>query len=119
MVQTEWAYMTLKRAAQNASSVQSIDHAREAFAELEDAIQKRGKDDFYPYHVLGSQGLAWVRRAVLSSDEKGRELARLLQIVRDGIKQHPRQHELRQLAEDLERGYLLLAVPASANPPAQ
>jgi len=114
MVQTEWAYMTLKRAAQNATSVHAIDQAREAIAELEDAISRRGKDDPYPYHVLGSQGLGWIRRAIISKDEKARELARLLQIVRGGAKRHPKHFDLRQLAEDLEREYLMLAVPTSA-----
>jgi tetratricopeptide (TPR) repeat protein len=110
MVQTAWAYMTLKRAAMNAASVGASDQAREAFAELEDAIARRGKGDPYPYHVLGSQGLSWVRRAVLSSDEKGTLLGRLLQIVKEGMRYHPRQRELAQLFEDLEREYLSLAV---------
>jgi tetratricopeptide (TPR) repeat protein len=110
-VQTEWAYMTLKRAALNASAPSAPDNAREAIAELEDAISRRGKDDPYPYHILGSQGLSWVRRAVMSKDEKAKLLRRLLNTVKEGIKNHGKARDLKQLAEDLEREYLLLVVP--------
>ena len=50
MVQTEWAHITLKRASENASPVGAEESANEAFAELEDAIERRGKFDYYPYH---------------------------------------------------------------------
>jgi tetratricopeptide (TPR) repeat protein len=114
MVQTAWAYMTIKRAALNAGAVNARERAEEAFLELEDAIERRGRSDFYPYHVYGSQGLSWVHRAALGPDEKNRFLSRLLQVVNEGVKYHPRQPELRQLASDVERDYLMTAVkPAS------
>lgn len=109
LVQTEWAYMTLKRAAMNASSLNAIQSADEAFAELEDAIERRGKSDYYPYHVLGSQGLSWARRIVASTDEKFRLLSRILNIVSEGAKLHPRSKELDQLVKDIQRARLLLA----------
>jgi tetratricopeptide (TPR) repeat protein len=114
MVQTEWAYMALKRAAMNASSVGATDRANEAFQELEDAIDRRGSRDPYPYHVLGSQGLSWIRRAVMSKDEKSKLLLRLLILVRQGVRYHPRQQDLVQLEKDLNQQYLMLAVPSAS-----
>jgi len=117
MVQTEWAYMTLKRAAMNAASIGAGDLADEAFRELEDAIEHRGRNDHYPYHVLGSQGLSWVRRAPMGKDEKARLLTRLRQVVGEGLKYHPKQKELQQLARDLQREHLLLATGSSEQTP--
>lgn len=116
MVETEWAYMTLKRAAMNAASVGAIDRANEAFQELEDAIERRGARDSYPYHVLGSQGISWVRRAVMSKDEKSKLLLRLLNAVRQGVNYHPLQQDLIQLERDLNHEYLMLAVPLPSKP---
>ncbi len=109
-VETEWAYMTLKRAALNASSVTATEQPKEAFALLEDAIDRRGHVDYYPYHVLGSQGLSWVRRAVISPDEKERILSRIQGIVEEGARTFPRQPELQQLLRDIERTRLMMAV---------
>jgi SIR2-like protein len=110
MVQTEWAYMTLKRAAENASSIGAEESANEAFAELEDAIERRGKFDYYPYHILGSQGLRWLRRAIISPDEKARLLSRIHSIVQEGVKLFPNHREMEQLAKDIEKERLMMAV---------
>lgn len=106
-VQAEWAYMTLKRAALNPTANWSRDAADQAFAELTDAIEERGRTDFYPYHVLGSQGLSWIRQAPLTRDEKAAELARILKIVKQGATLHPSRDELSQLSNDLQREYLM------------
>ena len=111
-VQTEWAYFELKSAASNAARVDSVDRAEAALVELEDVIRKRGAKDSYPYHVYGSQGLRWARRAPLNVNQRARLLDRLRQTVGDGLKLHPRQTDLRQLHEDLQKAYLSLAVGA-------
>jgi tetratricopeptide (TPR) repeat protein len=102
MVQNEWAYMSLKRAAQNAAAIDAKERAEEAMQDLEDSIENRGRIDSYPYHILGSQGLSWVRKAILSTDEKARLLARLLKTVEQGVAYHPRHNDLKQLAEDIK-----------------
>lgn len=107
MVQTEWAYMSLKRAAAHAGAAWAATSATEAMFQLEEAITRRGAEDPYPYHILGSQGLSWIRRAPISDSARRRDLARLLRVVKEGLKNHPREKGLAQLAEDLERDYLL------------
>lgn len=109
-IQTEWAYMTLKRATARASESEATDAASEAFAALEDAIDRRGKKDPYPFHVMGSQGLAWVGQAPLARDEKLNLLARLRFIVNAGVRLHKTDQALGQLAKDLEKYYLLVGV---------
>ena len=110
MVQTEWAYMILKRAAQNASTSWARDSASEAIAQLEEAIERRGKQDPYPYHVLGSQGLSWARRAIISRSQKRMLLERLHHFLKQGLQRHPRRSELQQLASDLHKEILLTTV---------
>jgi len=105
--------MRLKRAADDAAGGHSgwKEKSAEAFVELKDAIQRRGRTDSYPYHVLGSQGLGFVRRAPLTPTEKEMLLADLRAVVRDGCRLHPGVSDLTQLREDLDREYLLLTVP--------
>jgi tetratricopeptide (TPR) repeat protein len=105
-VQTEWGYLAIKRAAQNPTALEARDRVDEAFVELEDAITRRGHLDSYPAHVMGSQGLSWVRNGPLSQEEKLAVLARLRGVVDDALNQHPTVGELRQLSRDLEQEYL-------------
>jgi tetratricopeptide (TPR) repeat protein len=107
-VQTEWGYMIIKRAAQNPAAPQARDRVEEAFIELEDAILRRGDQDSYPAHVMGSQGLAWVRQALLTRDEKLGVLARLRGVVDTALEYHPASGDLRQLSQDLKQEYLLV-----------
>jgi tetratricopeptide (TPR) repeat protein len=109
-VQTEWAYMSLKRASLNPSAIEAPTRAEEAFKHLEEAIESRGDTDSYPYHVLGSQGLGWVRRAVISKEEKRNTLSRLERIVGDGIKLHPLEKDLIQLQQDIKKEILMTVV---------
>ncbi len=111
-VQTEYAYMLLKRASRDTSSGEPgwKERAEEAFCELKDAIVHRGRQDSYPYHVLGSQGLSFVRRAPFTAVERSVLLSDLLGQVKQGLQFHPDNAELRQLRDDLEREYLLQAV---------
>lgn len=109
-VQTEWAYMSLKRASLNPTSIDAPARAEEAFKHLEEAIENRGDTDPYPYHILGSQGLGWVRHAVLSREDKRTVLTRLERIVREGVKHYPLQKDLIQLLEDITKEILMTVV---------
>jgi hypothetical protein len=111
LVKTGWAAITLKRAAANPGAPNAADRVDEALGELEIAIAVRGKTDVYPYHVIGSQGLSWARRAPLGRDARSRFYEYLRSIVKEGCRYHPDARELQQLGEDIERDYLMLAVP--------
>lgn len=108
-VRTQWAYMTLKRASRRPKDPAASEQVAAAFEELDEAIASRGRQDFYPFHVYGSQGLAWVNRSDLSQSEKAQLLQLLRGVVTDGLKLHNGNRELGQLARDLEAAYLKLA----------
>lgn len=108
-VSTQWAYMTLKRASRRSMDPESQTQAEAAFEELEDQIAARGRRDSYPFHIYGSQGLAWVHRAPLGPEQQ-RDLLQLMRsVMTEGIKLHPGNRELKTLARDVESAYLKLA----------
>lgn len=108
-VRTEWSYMTLKRASWNAEESSASEDVDKAFLELDDVIIRRGKRDSHPFHIYGSQGLAWVHRGPLGPEEQKRLLEKLRRVVGEGRKLHPGMKDLKQLAADLDREYMMLA----------
>jgi hypothetical protein len=115
MVQTEWAYLAIKRAAKDPNAADARRRVDGALWELESAIAARGEVDSYPYHVMGSQGLRWIHAAELSQTECRELLNRLRSVVREGVRLHPRQRDLQQLASDLDHEYLMTAVDDRAD----
>jgi hypothetical protein len=113
-VRTEWSYMTIRRASRNPEEPWAANDVDTAFAELEDVIRTRGKRDAHPFHVYGSQGLAWIHRGPLSVEEQRRLFERLRRIVDRGLEWHPDREELRDLKRDLDREYMMTAVAPEA-----
>jgi hypothetical protein len=108
-VQTEWAYMMLVKAVQNAQNPDSADRVELAFDALDEAIDRRGETDAYPFHVMGRQGLLWLQESPTSQEEKITLLTRLRWIASEGLRLHPGDHVLRQLERDLDTAYLSVA----------
>jgi hypothetical protein len=109
-VRTQWAYTTIKTASHSPDDPASRTNVAEAFDQLDEAIEQRGRADAYPFHIYGSQGLAWSKRGPLTLDERVELLQTLRRVVDDGIALHPSRRDLRQLAADLKDAYLRLAV---------
>lgn len=82
---------------------------------LEGVIGARGDTDYYPYHVLGSQGLAWSRRA-RTTDERRRLLLYYENLLEQGVDKHPFRRDLEQLRRAIQRDLLLTAAVAGASP---
>ena len=109
-VLVERSYMRLKLAYSDPQSEKSFDIAEEAINELIGIIEEFGTRDYYPYHILGSQGLSWSRRGPLT-EEKRIELLKLLNnIVGAGCKNHPQNKELIQLKDDIFKELLKRSV---------
>lgn len=117
LVKTGWAAITLRRAADHPGAPGAADRVAQALDELESAIAERGKRDAYPYHVIGSQGLRWARRAPMGRDVKVAFYEFLRSCLKEGRAFHAESRELSQLSEDIEHDYLMLAVPPDTNSP--
>jgi hypothetical protein len=110
MVLAEWGYLLLKRASRHAGEPSAAEEAEEAFTMLQAIIDTRGAHTAYPYHIYGSQGLAWVSRSPMGPEARADSLDRLRRVVREGTERHPGHKDLKQLMEDLDREYMMLAV---------
>jgi len=106
-VQTEWNYLLMKKAAQFPSNTSAHEWFHEGYDGLLDQIDQRGSSDAQPYHILGSQTLAWVHAASLTVTEKRTILHGALEAVKVGAKKHFRSTELKTLSKDLETEWLM------------
>jgi hypothetical protein len=113
LVLTEWGYLLLKRASKHAADPAAIQEAEEGFQILEEQIEIRGDRDAYPYHIYGSQGLAWVKRSPMGDGARADALDGLREVVQTGIGRHPERQDLKQLITDLDHEYMMLAVTPS------
>lgn len=109
-VDNERAYLLFRKAIDNPHGVDAAAFVEEATRLLESLMLEPGRCGPYPYHVLGSQGLSWARRGVASPMEKERYLRKLIKRVEEGRKFYPREAELEQLLNDLNKEYLGIAV---------
>lgn len=108
-VENEYAYLLLKKASCDPKSSGAAEDVDTAFGSLKEAMVAHGATDPYPYHVYGSQGLSWARRAELTAEARRTLVASLVEAVEEGRRHHPKRDDLRQLEQDLRREQLLLA----------
>lgn len=111
-VQTEYAYLLMRKAIESPTTSFAPDLVRQATDSLTALIERTGERDNYAFHVLGSQGLAWARRGISSSIEKEQFLREIMSHLQNGIRLHPRSIELKKLLEDVKQEHLNIAVPA-------
>ena len=110
-VDTERAYLWFAQAISEPATEGSRTLASDAELLLKQLIAGYGGEDPYPIHVMGSQGMAWSRRAFPSAPERGQYLYSLVGVLQSGAAKHPRDEGLRQLLADLKKEYLEIAVP--------
>lgn len=107
-VLNEWAYLLFKKAIKVPGSLEAPELVEEATKLLSGLIATTDKN-VYPYHVLGSQGLAWARRGIADPDDRASYLRELHTQLEKACVKYSGNKELQQLTSDLQREYLLLA----------
>jgi hypothetical protein len=100
----------MKKASKNPAASNAGDMFNEGFQLLESLIAARHEDSAYPFHILGSQGLGWVRHGRLTTLEKRSLLQKLLQMLKEGLARHPFSRDLKSLQDDLQRELLSTAL---------
>ena len=109
LVENERAYLLFRKAVLSPGASDAPKLVEQAVSSLEDLIESRGTTDPYPFHVLGSQGLAWSRRGIPNRDERAKFLRYLEKQVAQGSKRHPSAKDLLELRGDLQKELLGLA----------
>jgi hypothetical protein len=115
-VENEYAYLLFRQAIENPLAVEAPELVKQATAKLEYLISG-DLQSHYPYHVLGSQALAWARCGIASSLEKEPYLRKIIGRVEDGIRKYPRRSELEVLLNDIKKEYMNIAVVRRAPAP--
>ena len=117
LVENEYAYLQMKKAVSDPNAPDALELFNDGFNILESLIQIYGKQSPYPYHVIGSQVLAWVKRTPIVSSEKSRLLTLVIAYVKEGRKYHSRSKDLETLEKTLEREWYMMAVPRNPETP--
>ena len=110
LVDTEYAYLMLKKSARHPRATGASERAEKALRELEDVMRQHGSKEAYSFHVYGSQGLSWARRAPTTRDARLKLLERLRTAVDKGLELHAKNSDLQRLRDDLLREYMTMAV---------
>lgn len=109
MVETEYAYLLLRKATAEPGGSQSSQWASEAIETLQDIVHAKGTLTPNTYAVLASQGSAWLDVAPMSETERKLQMQSIRGMVADGRRLHPTNEGLSAAAAELERRYLMLA----------
>jgi hypothetical protein len=110
-VGTAYAYMLMRKAWEAPMDLHAEEYLQAGIDELEHIIEDWGYRSHYPYHVLGSQGLAWAHRGIAKKDARREFIEYLEKMVDAGLAKHPEEDSLKRLKESLKREILLTAVP--------
>lgn len=109
-VDTEYGYLLMRKAVESPADLDAEKWVNDGTQLLEGVIAARGARDYYPYHILGSQGVAWTSRTARSPDEQRRMLSYYLNVVEQGLRKHPFERTLQQLRDDIKHRLLSTAV---------
>jgi hypothetical protein len=109
-IDTEVGYMLMRKAIEHPSDPRADQWVGDATGRLEGVIASTKGAERHPFHILGSQGLAWARRRSRTDDEKRTMLSYYRNVVGDGLKSHPFDRDLKQLQTDLAREILMTTV---------
>ena len=115
-VENEYAYLLFRIAIENPLAVDAPDLVAQATDKLDSLISGDFQNP-YPYHVLGSQGLAWARCGIGSSLQKEAYLRKLIGRIEKACNKYPRNSDLAVLLKDLKQEYMSIAVVKRAPPP--
>jgi tetratricopeptide (TPR) repeat protein len=104
LVITTQAYIDIKRAIKTPTDSGLEQRGKKAFDTLFEIVNSNREKDVHPYHIIGSQGLAWSRRFIFPDEtERKKWLKSLLEYVKKGELCYPTSTELQQLKSDLNK----------------
>ena len=110
LVQTAWSYLLMKKAAQRPHHTDAKEWFTEGFDMIVYLVRVRGVVDPHPYHILGSQTIAWVRANNLPAMEVRSLIRNARDVVQEGAEKNPRNDNLKSLSKFLQREWLMTAV---------
>ena len=99
-IANEVGYLKMKRAVVESETSKSKEMFEEAFKRVEELIAIQRDENVYPYHVLGSQTIAWTERSDVLSDHKRELYEKGLKYVEQGLERYPSNSRLLELKKE-------------------
>jgi hypothetical protein len=112
MIETEWAYLLMKRACLAPADSRAREWMSTALTSLFDIITQRGSRSVKTYVVLAQQVICWASVASLSTDEKKALFLGVRSVMAEGDRYHNLNRQFVAARTDIERAYLGLATSA-------
>ena len=104
------AHLKFKKAINMPNTKQAHSLAENAYGEIKEMIESRGKKDPYPYHILGTQGMLWARKGIKDIAKRRKYLESLFALIKKGKDFHPKSEEIKEISEKLHREILSFAL---------
>lgn len=104
-VATSLGYLWMRQGVEASSPLAANEYLNRGAERIQHQIDTVGRKDPYPYHVLGSQMLAFINRWV-PMEERIRRLQELHTRVAEGSKRHSLDHQLQKLVADIKKAEL-------------
>ena len=99
-------HLNFKEAIFNPNSEKSFRLAKEAYENIIRLIERRGKLDPYPYHILGAQGFKWAKKAIKNPKERKKYLEDLLTVLEEGADNHKFSKEIKDIKDKVRKEIL-------------
>lgn len=110
MIESEWAYLMMKKACAEPLSPTAHELFAEALEKLRGIIAVHGFQSPNSYVILGEQAINWCGRAVLTFDEKRRLLEDVQRAFKDGSRFHYGNRQFVNCRERVYAVYLSLSL---------
>lgn len=110
LVKLSLAHLSFKEAINNPNTEKAHQLAENAYDDIAQLIDERGNSDPYPYHVLGAQGLQWAKKGIKSVETRKKYLENLWDIMKKGVKNHPRSNALIDMRQKLKEEVLSFSI---------
>ncbi len=99
-------HLNFREAISNPNLEKSSRLTKEAYENIVQLIEKRGKLDPYPYHILGAQGLKWAKQGIKNPDKRKKYLEELLIILKKGVENHNHSKEIKDIRDTVQEEIL-------------
>ena len=110
MIETEWAYLMMRRSCERPTDFAARAWMLEAHEILLGIIAERGQTSPNTYVVLAQKTVTWCKAAELLPAERLDLLATVRGVMKSGRQWHRDNTQFASAADDVERAYLSLAI---------
>jgi tetratricopeptide (TPR) repeat protein len=109
-IQNAKGHLLLRKGIEAQTKTEALAYRDEGSEILLDNIARTDISDAYCYHIYASQRHKWIHHWLTDDADIAKELDDLRRIMEVAVQNYPRNRQLRELHEGIEREYLSLAV---------